>query len=204
MPVSTLGEDGHLVRQLAELAPCRPEQAQPSAAGSRVDAGQGWIGRRARCVLRDSVLSPRSPVPRVGHVLDTKTLPELQANQDFPQAPWWHIAIEASDEASVQQSPDLITRVTCPRCSWTDGGDDFDYGEICYGWWKDPEAYRWLCPACATRWQVHELDWSHTVGFYDFAIRLWGLCYAIEPTQQLLAILKQTTGADWTWTHCRI
>lgn len=86
----------------------------------------------------------------------------------------------------------------CPFCQH----EIQDWGDMLGDWYEDKANYRWQCPQCGRTFTPYEMDWKNRAGFARYSVDIERI-YVGEayPTTELLNILGDITGHEWTYCY---
>ena len=86
----------------------------------------------------------------------------------------------------------------CPEC----GRRDQNWPEFIRQWEQAPIDTQYQCPSCEAMVHPQKLRWRNTAGIARLFIDIYSV-FPNEgvPTQQLLSLLKQASGEDWTYFY---
>ena len=110
-----------------------------------------------------------------------------------------HIALSDISSTVLFRHHERDVFARCPEC----GRRDANWPEFISTWLVEPNI-DYVCPSCEVVISPYALRWRNSAGFANMFIDIFSV-YPNEavPTEQLLSLLKKTTGQDWDYFYCR-
>ncbi len=88
----------------------------------------------------------------------------------------------------------------CPGCG--------EYVEQWPDWLEafyDREGEALPCPTCGREASAIQLDWRQTSGFASTWLDVQGVAFhEVWPSDELLGLLREAAGCDWTWSFAKL